>query len=650
MSKTALSNLPEAEALEASRAAWRRAVETELKGASFDKKLLTRTYEGVTLNPLYTRADPAARSLDSTTPEPVPGEVPFLRGTRAAGYASGAWEVAQEIAAATPEEFNRRLREDLMGGQDAVSLVAASPARPDGLGLCQVGALEVALAGVVLDSLPVHINAGADATSLADEYLKIAALHGYASTALRGSLTADPFAVWAFAGALPGEFAQSLDSLATWTARAARLAPGLRTIGVDARVWAEGGGTAVHELACALATATEYLRALTARSVPLDVSVPGIRVTFGAGPQFLMETAKFRAWRPLLTRVVIALGGDPSLVGRSAVHAATTRWNKTRLDPHVNMLRATTEAFAAVLGGVDSLDIAPYDAPGGGESGTISRRIARNIHVLLAEEFGAVGPADPAGGSWCVESLTDDLARKAWQLFQSFEAAGGFAAALRVGAVQTLIVAAAREKAQAVGARRHGLIGTNLFPNLKETPLPLPPERLVNASWTAWTAERITPIKAFRAASGFEALRDASEAFAVRTGARPRVFLAKIGPVLQHKARADFAAGFFAPGGFEIIAKQSFSTAGEAAAAAAASGAQIAVLCSTDETYPELVPAFATAVRTARPDLTLALAGLPADDAVRAAFTTAGIDLFIHLRASAEETLAQLLTKIGALA
>jgi methylmalonyl-CoA mutase len=406
----------------------------------------------------------------------------------------------------------------------------------------------------------------------------------------------------------------------------------------------------VQELACALAATAEYLRELRARGVDLGTSVPRLKVTLSSGPQFLMETAKFRAWRPLLTRVVTAFGGDPKLVGWATLHAATTRWNKTRLDAHVNMLRVTTEAFAAVLGGVDALHVSPFDEIAGerAKDDGVARRIACNVHALLAEEFGATAPADPAGGSWCIESLTDELGRKAWALFQEFEKAGGFAAALRAGAPQRLVAAAAKEKAQAAGTRRLGIVGTNLFPNLKETPLPAVAACAVARKAEA-TLEPITAIKVFRVAAGFEALRDASAAFAVKTGARPRVFLARMGPLVQHKARADFAAGFFAPGGFEIAGKGSFATAEDAARAAAESGAAVAVLCSTDETYPELAPAFAKALKVARAETTLVLAGLPAEEATRAAYEAAGFEVFIHLRAPVEETLAKLLNKIGAL-
>ena len=648
MSTTALTTNTADAALTAAKDNWRRNVEAELKGASFEKKLLTRTFEGVTLQPLYTRADIASRPEHAAMLSRPAGSTPYLRGTRASGYAAKSWEVAQEIAAPDAREFNRRLREDLMGGQDAAVIVSRSTARPDGIDIADTTSLGVALDGIELAVLPVHIDAGVDATALGAALLKLGSEKLESTEELAGSVTADPLANWAAGGGLAASYSDALDALASWTKNAASAAPSLRTIGVDGRLWAETGGTAVHELACALSATVEYLRELQVRGVPLAVSVPRLVVTLSSGPQFLMETAKFRAWRPLLARVVAAMGGDATLSGWATVHASTTRWNKTRLDPHVNMLRVTTEAFAAVLGGVDALHIAPYDAIAGDKASGdgVSRRIARNVHALLAEEFGATAPADPAGGSWCIESLTDELARKAWAQFQTFEKLGGFSAALRAGEPQKLVAAAAAEKAQAFGARRSGLVGTNLFPNLKETSLPPAP---ANAPGQPVTKEIIAAVTPFRAAAGFEALRDASAAYAARTGARPRVFVAKMGPVLQHKARADFAAGFFAPGGFELLAKKSFATAAEAAEAAAASGAPIAVLCSTDDTYPELVPGFAAALRASRPEMTLVLAGLPADAAVRDAFSAAGIDLFIHLRAPVEETLASLLKKIGAL-
>ncbi len=616
--------IPEAEKLVSAKAAWRSQVEAELKGAPFEKKLLTRTFEGIVLQPLYTRADTAG----------------LPTGPRAAPR-SGAWLVAQEIAAPDAVVFNKLLREDLMLGQDTVALVARSAARPDGLELG--GDLSIALEGIALEAVPVQVSAGPCAAAAGASLLDIARRNGVAGAALSGSVTADPVAELAAGGGLPMSLTDAYDSLAAWTKRASVEAPALKTIGVEAALWAEAGGTAVHELGYGLATVVAQVRELAARGVTPAEAFARLRVTLAAGPQFLMETAKFRAWRPLLARVAAAYGAEAS---SARLQAATTRWNKTRLDPQVNMLRVTTEAFSAVLGGVDALHLSPYDALGAAQAGDpMARRVARNVHALLAEEFGAVGPADPAGGSWCIESLTEELSRKAWALFQEVEKAGGMIAALRAGEPQRALAAAAKEKAQAVGTRRYGLVGTNLFPNLRETPLPaIPTPAPVSAAF-----DPVVAVKPFRAAAAFEAMRDASAAYAARTGARPKVFLAKMGPVLQHKARADFTTGFFAPGGFEMAGKQTFADAAEAGRAAAASGAAVAVLCSTDDTYPTLVPEFCAAARGAKPELTLVLAGLPADEATKSAFTAAGIDLFIHLRAPVEETNANLLKKIGAL-
>jgi methylmalonyl-CoA mutase len=420
----------------------------------------------------------------------------------------------------------------------------------------------------------------------------------------------------------------------------------------------------------------------------VETVLPRLRFSFAVGPQFFSEIAKFRAFRLLWARVAQAFTPKATQV-RPAVHARTARWNKTVLDLHVNMLRGTTEALSAVLGGIDSLHIGPFDEIVG-VADEFSRRIARNVHTLLAEEFRLLSPTDPAGGSWYVEKLTDELARKAWGLFQEIEKQGGCAAALRNGFIQKQVAAIAAEKADAVGKRRLGMVGTNLFPNLREKLVTARTtadvtarkgeiaarrpkiERPSASAWSdlfvaaqnaaekgatigqlsTWTvtaagetaAVALTPR---RASEVFENLRRASEAIAAKGAGRPKVFVAKMGPLTQHKARADFTAGFFAVGGFEMIAKETFETAEAAAAAAAKSGAPVAVLCSTDETYPTLAPAFAQALKAAKPEVTLVLAGLPAPD-VAATFKAAGFDEFIHIRANVAELLGKLLTKLGA--
>lgn len=677
------------DALATAYARWRKTVETELGGALFEKKLVTRTPEGIALQPLYTRADLAAVADLAA----APGAVPFRRGPRPFGYKENAWEFAQEIAAGSPAEFNRALLADLAGGQNSVVL----PPSGSGPRLATVADFAAALDEVKLGLVPLHLRTGADPLPLAALCCAHVRSTGLAWTDLRGSVTADPLGALARGELAPAALPAHLDALVGWTRWAADFAPALRTIGVEARQWSDAGANAVQELAVALAAAVAYLREFAARGATPGAVAPRFRFDFAAGPVFFTEIAKFRAFRPLWTRVLAGFGLDPALAAAARLHVGTARWNRTLLDPHVNLLRATTAALSAVLGGCDALHIAPFDEVTG-TTDDFSRRIARNVHTLLAEEFGFTQTADPAGGSWYVEKLTDDLARQAWTLFQDIERQGGYLAALESGALQKRVQAAAAEKTEALGKRRLVLVGTNLFPNLKETPLthrhapPLCPAAsapanvllaplAADAAWPvrfeaalsaaaagadldqlaalspATTAARMAaataPVAAvtpFRVAAGFEHLRAASDAWLRQKGKRPRVFLAKLGPVAQHKARADFAAGFFAVGGFEVLAKQAFETPEAAAEAAVASGAPIAVLCSTDETYPALVPAFAGAVQAApAAGLTVLLAGLPADAAVVAAYRAAGIDDFIHVRANVHDFLATLLKKIGAL-
>ncbi len=682
------------EALEGLLSQWRKTVEAELKGVPFEKKLVTRTPEGIALQPLYTRADLAPIPyLDSR-----PGEAPFLRGFHNRDDKAGLWEVSQEISAADASEFNTALHAGLMWGQNSVVLVADAATRagqdPDeaqactcscGLSLADTKDFAAALANVDLVAVPVHLRAGADARALGALFITYVKQRGIKTSALRGSLTADPFSEWVRMGSLPAKLDSLYDGLAEWSKFARVKAPKLRAIGVSARSWHEAGGTAVQELAFALGSAVEYVRALQARGVTPAKAAAQFSFQFSIGSQFFTEIAKFRAFRLLWARAMSAFGSESSAAS-ATIQARTSLYNKTLTDPHVNMLRVTTEALSAVLGGVDTLHIGPFDEVTGATD-DFSRRIARNIHTLLAEEFGFSQTTDAAGGSWYIEKLTDDLARSAWSLFQDIEKKGGFAAALRSGEPQKLVAAAAADKDDAVAKRRSGMVGTNLFPNLKEKMFtqktadaaakatvaaalkarrhaePKAGTSLVSAAGKGATLGQLTrlslgtisatdsiqSVACKRMAAGIEALRQASDSFAVKTGSRPKVFLAKMGPVLQHKARADFSAGFFAVGGFESLGKQSFETPEAAAQAAAASGASVVVLCSSDDTYPVLVPAFAKTVKEAKPGMIVVLAGLPADKAVVEQFKAAGIDEFIHVRASVRDLLAKLLKQVGAL-
>jgi methylmalonyl-CoA mutase len=371
----------------------------------------------------------------------------------------------------------------------------------------------------------------------------------------------------------------------------------------------EDGGTAVQEVASAWTGGLRALRESESRGGSIDDAAARLRFTFAAGGEFFTVLAKLRAARGGWARIVTACGGSEA-AARMVIHARTARWEQSSLDPHTNMLRSTAAAYAAVLGGCDSLTVSPYDEVFR-EPDEFSRRIARNTQTILREECRADAVADPAGGSWFVENLTREIAEAAWREFQ--------------GAVAGDTAVSARAQRESVSQRRRVLVGVNQYANPAETP-----------------AAPVRDTDAGRLAGGFEQLRARAWSYAARHGEAPKIFLLTMGPLQQHKVRADFVRGFLEPGGFAVLYPPGFATAASAAQAAKESGALAAVLCSTDDTYPELVPAVLAELQGALPVI---LAGYPPEQVE--AFRSAGIADFIHVKADCGAFLAAWQKKLG---
>ena len=686
-----------AEFTPADEAAWRAAAEESLDGAPFEKKLITKTPEGIDLQPIYTRISTAAPAWQARPP----GFAPYVRGAEPLGARATPWLICQEPVGATLGECNRTLLDDLNRGQNAVYLKPDAGTRlgleseaTGGLPLTSLAALRDLFAGVDLAAVPVFVPAGLAALPVAANLAALLQERGQKPGVLAGSVLADPLGEWVKQGRLPGGLDAAFGQLASLVTWAKQTGSPLRVVGIDAALWGEAGASAVQELAFGLAAGVESLRRLSAAGVSIDDAASRAVFTWSLGSHFFMETAKLRAARLLWSRAVAAAGGSEA-AQRLVSHGRVTGWNKTVLDPHNNLLRATTEAFAGVIGGVQSLEIVPFDAPRGAPT-DLSRRLARNLHIILAEECQLGQVVDPAGGSYYVETLTRQLAERAWALFQDVEKRGGLAAALAAGYPQGVVEKTATDRVAAVEGRRDGVIGTNLHPNLRET-LPAATEpsavrtparprgsaigsealdRLsrvapteavalftaVEGAFTAGAtvaetmvllrpgldAAAIKPVLPRRRSEPFEILRRRAELQLAKTGARPKVFLATMGPRKQHAARADFSTGFFAAGGFEVVPNKGFETPEAAASAALASGAPVVVLCSTDDTYPALVPPFATALKAAGATAPcLVLAGLPATPELQQQFKAAGVDEFIHVRANCAKLLGDLQTRLG---
>lgn len=692
--------------------AWKTLVEAELKGAPFDRRMVTETVEGIVLRPIY-RAEDAAGLAHAGS---MPGFPPYVRGARAGGYLDRPWDVSQEIAASSPAEFNDAARSGLGRGLTALNMVLDRATRngadPDwaeaadvgagGLSLASLDDLDRALEGIDLETTPLFIRSGASGMPAAALLVALARRRGDDVRCLRGCVEVDPLGVLAHEGRLAQSLAGAYREMASLTSWGVVHAPRLQTICVHSRAWHEAGGHAVQELAFSLATALEYVRAMGKAGLGIEEVAPRLRFAFTVGSRYFVEIAKLRAARLLWARMASVLGGAAE-AQRTTLHVRTAHFNKTVFDPYVNMLRTTVEAFAGVVGGCDSMQVGAFDEVIRSPD-DVSLRVARNQQLVLREECHLTRVIDPAGGSWYVESLTDALARRAWELFQEVEKRGGMAEAMRSGWPQLEVARVAQGRLQAVARRRESVVGTNAYACVGETPLGVPvPDReafhrrrvrevtdvrtaaegqhqvvldrlagvlgqtgaalfeacaeAVEAGATLGEVTRavriedqpdipITPVCLVRAAEGFERVRRAVEARAAEgAGRRPSVFLATFGPLKQHKARADFARGFFEAGGFRVIYPAGFRTAEEAAAAGDAAGADAVCLCSTDETYPDWVPAFMTAWRARRPSVTVLLAGHPPEqvDALKAA----GVEDFIHLRADALEVLKRLAARLG---
>lgn len=688
---------------------WRHLVEAELKGAPFDKKMFTATYDGLTLKPIYCREDVAHLPHVNS----FPGCAPFVRGASASGYVKEAWAVSQEIAVASPTDFNFAARNSIGRGLSALNMVLDRATRngldPDwaapedvgfgGLSIATLGDLDRALDGVDLEKTSLFVRSGASALPFASLLIALARRRKKSPAQLHGCIEMDPLGVLAHEGRLPQSLAGAYREMAALTAWAARNAPRLQTICVHSRAWHEAGGSAVQELAYTLATGVEYLRQLNALDVDVNTAAPRLRFAVTVGTNFFGEIAKLRALRMLWSRAVAAAGGNET-AQRMSLHVRTSLWNKSVVDPYNNLLRATVEAFAGVLGGGDSMQVGAFDEVARMPD-DFSLRIARNTQLVLQKECNLTHVIDPAGGSWFVESATAELAARAWALFQEIEKGGGLEAALRAGTPQQAVAEMAARKIKAVTGRRDSIVGVNQYANPKETPLAVPaadtkpfhkrrvqqvaahrtgledaesqcvldrlaqilglkgPElfgacvEAVDAGATLGETTRalrindspcapITPVCITRAARPVEALRAAMNR---RAGGPEKVFLCNLGPLKEHKARADFSRGFFSVGGYEVISPAGFKSPADAVTAFLQSGAKIAVVCSVDENYPALVPPLAEDLRAQRSDALLVLAGCPPEQVE--AHKKSGVEEFIHLRADVVEVLSRIHARLG---
>ncbi|MEV0321645.1 methylmalonyl-CoA mutase small subunit [Streptomyces sp. NPDC050658] len=600
-----------AEFPDATHEQWQRLVEGVLRksgkdvsGSAAEEALSTALEDGLSTRPLYTAREAAPDAG-------YPGFAPFVRGGTAAGTAPSGWDVRQRHATADPALTNETVLADLENGVTSLWLGV-------GPGRLPVSAIARALDGVYLDLAPVALDAGAEFGPAAAALFRLYEERGVPKDAAHGTLGADPLGHEARTG-------ERLDPAAAveLARKCAERYPNLRALTVDALPYHEAGGSAAQELGASLATAVAYLRELTETGLSVDAACAQLEFRYAATADQFLTIAKLRAARRLWARVAEVCGAPAA--GAQRQHAVTSPVMMSRRDPWVNMLRTTVACLSAGVGGADAVTVLPFDHSLGLPD-AFARRIARNTSTILLDESHLARVIDPAGGSWYVERLTDELAHAGWEFFQEIERAGGQAAALRSGMTGERLAATWAERSAKLAKRREPITGVSEFPNLTERPV----ER------EASPAEPTGGLPRVRRDEAYETLRVRSDAHLAATGARPRVFLAALGPAAAHTARASFAANLFQAGGIEAVHDPASVDASTAAEAFRASGATVACLCSSDALYAEQAAEVAKALKSAGAERVF-LAGRPGEHTDVDAYVFAGCDAVAVLSSTLDQ-------------
>ncbi|MBC9956167.1 methylmalonyl-CoA mutase family protein [Yimella sp. cx-51] len=535
----------------------------KLSGEQAQKRLRVTTPDGLEIDALYS-APADGRALGH------PGVMPFVRGSSVRTGDSDAWQIRQWHDDPDPAASAKAVLADLQGGAHAVWMQLGA----DGI---TVDDLPTVLDGVHLEMAALHVSTADDQIAAARAAVDLWESKELEGFTVRGGLGIDRLGAIARGNAEP-EKRDVLRLVRTCVGTY----PTVRSLTVDATIYHEAGAGAVEEVACAIATGVAYLRGLEQSGVTAAQTYSQIEFRVAAEADQFITIAKLRALRRLWARVG-EVCGVPDVLRGARQHAVTSRRMMTRIDPSVNMLRATTACFAAAVGGAEAITVLPYDTAWGLPDAT-SRRIARNTQIVLAEESHLGRVTDAAGGSWYVESLTDQLAVKAWEFFQQLDADGGMENALRDGRVADRIAAVRGERESRLDRRSQPITGVSMFPPASQPPL----ERAPHPSIDLVAEPAVTPV---RDAEVFEALRE-------RRGEGSKVFLACIGARRDFGARESFTSNLLRIAGLEPVVAEGIS-AEELTAAMRAADSDIVILCSSPAKYAELGNEVAAALRDA---------------------------------------------------
>lgn len=679
--------------------AWRKAIEKDLKGAPFEKKLITQTYEGLPISPVYTTADAPADLGD----QEWPGSVPGLRGSEASGQIKEGWDIRTYYNHPDPCVVHKEVLADLQGGahslwfqlDDAIQQgrEMRTKTAPNGICISNIADLYTLLEGVHLDMVSLHFSAGLATVPLVGMFAEYCKKQGYNLEDVRVHFGADPLALLGRLGDIPQKVNHRFEEIAHLAVWLDANMPQSSAVTINTMPYQESGADYAQELAYAIASGVQILRAMVDAGLSLERALRQINFRFAVGNHAFQEIAKLRAARLLWARVVEVCGGTEAN-SNMQIHAVSSNRALTQRDPYNNMLRTTVACFAAGLAGAEAVTTASFDQSLGFPS-DLGRRIARNTQVILQEESHLHRVIDPAGGSWFIERHTRELAESAWEHFRELESNGGMGVALVTGKVAEDIAAVWANRRKNLASTKDAITGVSAYPQLEEPTSHVkvvdmdaikkrsaaaPPltendaaavaaaynqginaffevlkevwqrgvrlQSVTSVLYTDDNEESVTPLPQHYLAEPFELLRNATDRAAVN-GARPKVFLVNLGRVADFTARSTYARNFFTAGGFEIVNGDNLGEDVKLAAAKCHdSGCKIAVICSSDPIYEKLAADSARALKLDGIQ-TVILAGRPGD--AEQAYRDAGVDRFIFMGCNVLDTLTALLNEEGVL-
>ena len=594
---------------------WEEVITADLKGADYERKLVWRTGEGFNVRPYY-RAEnlEGIRFLGSQA-----GEFPFVRGTRT----HNRWRVHQTIEVQFPKKANAEALQLLNSGVDSLGFCIAK----EGF---MAGDIDQLLAGIEIPAVEITF-CGMKTANMADLVIAKLEREGIAADA-HVAFVIDPLVKGL---SQKGDFCspdgeKCFAKIASLIERT-REYKHIRIVTVSAGIFSNAGSTIVEELAFALSAGNDYLARLTDAGIDADTAARKLRFSFSVTSNYFMEIAKFRAARMLWANIVKEYNPAKNCACKMMIHARTADWNQTVYDPYVNMLRGTTEAMSATIAGVHSLEVTPFDAAF--EDPTeFSKRIARNVELLLKNESHFDQVVDPAGGSCYIENLTQSIAAEAWKLFLELEEKGGYTAAYKAGFIKERIAASAAAKDKAIATRRQTLLGANQYPNFTEVA-----DKAITAEAVTRKQAEGNTLAPYRGAMAFEEMRLHVD----RSGRQPKAFMLTCGSLAMARARAQFSCNFFGCAGIRVQDNTFFKSVEEGAKAALESKAEIVVVCAADDDYAEVAPKVKELLGG---KAILVVAGAPA---CTPELEAQGITNFINVKSNVLETLKFYLKEMG---